>query len=97
MLDGQKRKDRRQYTVCTASLCVLLAALCPAALPLSLMQVSKWRAAAQRHEAALAEATAKLHTREAQSLAATTQAEVCVLLPWGCLQCCFTPGCRSRL
>ena len=34
--------------------------------------MGKWRGAAQRHEAALAEAAAQLHTREAQSLAATS-------------------------
>ncbi|PRW57636.1 hypothetical protein C2E21_3708 [Chlorella sorokiniana] len=36
-------------------------------------EVGKWRGMAQRHEAAFAEAAAKLHSREAASLAASTQ------------------------
>jgi len=40
------------------------------------VQVGKWRAAAQRHEAALAEAAAQLHAKEAQALTASTEVQV---------------------
>ncbi len=39
--------------------------------------MAKWRGLAQRHEAAFGEAAAKLHSREAASLAASTQQQVC--------------------
>jgi hypothetical protein len=45
----------------------------------SALQVGNWRGIAQKHEAAFAEAAAQLHTREAQSLAASTQVQVHVM------------------
>ncbi|KAI3425766.1 hypothetical protein D9Q98_007741 [Chlorella vulgaris] len=38
-------------------------------------ELSKWRSVAQTHEASYAEAAARLHTQEAQSLAANTQVQ----------------------
>lgn len=59
------------------------------------LQVTKWRGLAARHEAAFAEAAAKLHSREAASLAASSQQQVrgtCAVLSasGACVHhCCF--------
>lgn len=66
------------------------------------MQVAKWRALAQQHEAAYAEAAAQLHTREAASLTANTQQQVRRhLQPRGRRGCCVStlrrPCCTPAL